>query len=178
MSGEGVAYRTSAHDVMDAWDAYKAVQEEARERRRLMEQRYGRRLMVLRGWGHSVDVVGFEVFDGEEDGTILGEDGALRIPKVGPPYNTATPNLRRKAGKDLAAELRTLRTASIDLPGMPSFELVGSRMLSPALFEHDAALYARWSGDVRGVDESLWEPLPLSAYYAAHEAHAEREAGA
>ena len=165
------AYRSSAAQVLADWDAYQAKVSEISEKRRAMGDRFGRRLMVSTGWGHSSRVVGFEVLDGEEDGLVVGDNGEIRIPKKGPPYNTATPNLRRKAGKDLHAELQRLYLDGPEFAGMPSFMMVGFHMLSPALFKHDGAVWARWAEPVENIDAALWESVPLSTYYAAKEAY-------
>lgn len=183
MSADGVAYRTTAAEVLAAWAEYKERLDKIREARDAMSARYGgRRLMVNHsGFGHGTRVVGFEVFDGEPDGLVIGDNGELRIPKKGPPYNTATPNLRRKAGKDLSAELATLTDDGPELVGMPAWTLVGLRVLKPGVLEHEGALWVRWADDIEGdrpgettpggaVDHTLWSREPLSAFYAAREA--------
>lgn len=176
---DGIAYKSTSTAVLDAWQAYLEGWEKINAARQALADRFGRRLMISRsGFGHGTRVVGFEVFDGEADGLVIGDNGELRIPKKGPPYNTATPNIRRKAGKDLAEELGTLSTHGPDLPGMPAFVLVGFSSLAPALHFHDNAVWAMWSDDITehaqtggGVDYETWETVPLSAYYAAKEAH-------
>jgi hypothetical protein len=174
----GVAFRSDAAEVMEAWEQYKSHAEDIRERRNAMEDRFGRRLMVSRsGFGHGTTVVGFEEFEDDEPGAVIGDNGELRVPKTGPPYSTVVPNIRRKAGKDLRDELQALRSNGPKLLGMPDFQLVGFRSLAPAIFEHDGAMWVMWAEDITdvrtggAVDLTLWEPIPLSAFYAAKEAH-------
>lgn len=169
------AYKTAAPAVLEGWRAFKATTEVVRERRKAFGDRYGRNLMVNRlGFGHGTRVVGLEQLDTDTDGDIFGENGEWRVPKKGPPYRTATPNTRRKAGKDVAAELATLTEEGPRLTGMPPFHLVGFHCLAPALFEHRGVVWALWPEDISetaNVDTSLWERAPLSAYHAAHEAY-------
>lgn len=177
-----VAFRSDAPKVLAAWNTFQSDAAEMSARRNAVAERFGRRLMVSRGgFGHGTRVVGFEEFEGDVPGSMLGDNAELRVPKKGPPYSTVVPNLRRKAGRDLADELRTLSTTGPDLPGMPSFQLVGLHSLAPALFEHDGAIWAYWSDDITDVrtggvvDLTAWEPRPLSAYFAAKEAHGAAE---
>jgi hypothetical protein len=179
----GVAFRSDAAEVLASWEQYKAHAADIRERRNAMEDRFGRRLMVSRsGFGHGTRVVGFEEFEDDEPGAVLGDNGELRVPKTGPPYSTVLPNIRRKAGKDLRAELDSLRSNGPKLVGMPDFQLVGLRSLAPAIFEHDGAMWVMWAEDIAvartggEVDPDLWQRVPLSAFYAAKEAHEASEA--
>lgn len=170
------AFRSNAAEVLEAWQQYVDRVDDVRARRDAMSDRYGRRLMVNRlGFGHGTRVVGFERFDDDNAGDVIGEGGELRVPKNG--YGaTVEPNLRRKAGKDLADELASLKQDGPGMPGMPSFVLSGNRALSPALFRHEDAIYALWSGEIgdnrTGGELALdtWERIPLSAFYAADEA--------
>lgn len=168
------AYRSSAPEVVEAWEAYKAYHEEVRLRRVAMQDRYGRGLMVRGGWGHQSEVVGLAPLDGDSPGDVVGENGELRYPLRG--YDMLTPNLRRKAGKDLAAEFQsTLRLDRIELPGMPSWGFFGLRVVSPEIFGHNGKIYARW-GDEPSPTGEQWEQIPLSTYYAAHEAYDSKSA--
>jgi len=174
---DGIAYSSNHSDVTSAWDAFVAHREEVRLKREALSARYdGRGVMVNRiGFGHGTRVVGLEQRADDVDGTIIGDNGELRVPKVGPPYRTIVPNTRRKAGKDLAAELHTMRLEGPSLPGMPDFQLVGLRSLAPALFVHGGTVWARWAEDITDVktggtvDLDRWAVQPLSAYYAARE---------
>jgi hypothetical protein len=173
----GVAFASGALAVLDAWDDWKREADDTRERRNAMQDRYGRRLMVSRrGFGHGSRVVGFEEFETDTPGDVIGKNGELRVPKKGPPYSTVVPNIRRKAGKSLRSELDALEARGPRLPGMPEFQLVGLHSLAPALFEHSGTIWAYWGDDVTdartggSVDLSLWESRPLSAYFAAKEA--------
>lgn len=169
---DGLALSSAAPAVLAAWEDYLRYADIVAARRATLSERYGRRLMVNRlGLGHGTRVVGFEEFESDVDGQILGNNGELRVPKKGPPWNTVVPNARRKAGKDLAAELETLSMEGPDLPGMPSFQIVGLRGLAPALTRHEGQVWAFWADDIRAqVDLDLWSVEPLSVYYAAIEA--------
>lgn len=173
---EQIAFRSDAPEVLAAWQEHRDRTERVAAQRWSMSERYGRGLMVNRlGFGHGTRVVGFERLESDEPGDIIGENGELRVPKNG--YGTTVePNLRRKAGKELAQELATLNQQGPETPGMPPFALVGMRSLAPALFEHDGAIYALWADDITDngsggeVDADMWERIPLSVYYAADEA--------
>lgn len=166
---DGVAFRSSALDVIEAWDEYQAYNEQCRDARKTFMDKYDRTLMVRRDWDHGTRVVGFA--PGREfDGKLLRlERGAL------------VPRLSSKAGKALAAELAPLKQDGIKLPGMPQWVITGGLHINaPALFEHEGTVWAHWPadiavadpGDCQGsqVDPGLWEKQPLSAYYAVKEA--------
>lgn len=174
---EGIAYSSDKQVVLDAWVAYQEHYSDVAERRKEISERYGRGVMVSRsGFGHGTRVVGFQYLEGDKDGDVIGENGELRAPKKGPPYNTIVPNVRRQAGKDLRTEIDKLRLEAPDLPGMPQFQLMGNRSLAPALALVDGVVWARWSDDISdvrtggSVDLEVWEQRPLSAYFAAQEA--------
>lgn len=173
---EGIAFSSSAPEVLEAWEKWKAHREDVRVRRDAMIERFGRGLMVNRsGFGHGTRVVGFERLDGDKGGDVVGEHGELRVP-VKNYEPTVVPNIRRKAGKDLRTELDTLNEDAPELPGMPGWHLVGLTVLAPALMEHEGVLWARWADDVTEVvtggktDSTLWTTRPLSEYFAAVEA--------
>lgn len=168
------AYKTTDLTVIEAWENHMAAIEDIRSKRTAMADRVGRRLMVNRsGFGHGTRIVGFERHDDDKPGDLLA-DGALRVMKNS---RTVQPNRQRKAGKALDEELRELTTPDIDLPGMPSWHLggdgdaVGLRSFAPALWLHEGTIYALWGTDSAPVECPPWEQIPLSAYYAAHEAH-------
>lgn len=174
----GMAFVSSDAAVLSAWEAWREHVADVTKRRTEMSDRYGRRLMVNRlGFGHGTRVVGFEEFEEDKGGDLLGDNGELRVPKKGPPYSTVVANIRRKAGKDLAVELGALNMRGPDLPGMPGFQLVGFRCLAPALFCHEGSIWTYWGDDVADVrtggeiDPDAWAIQPLSAYFAAKEAH-------
>lgn len=172
-----VAYKSTDAEVLAAWDAFLVEREQIAEKRRALSERYdGRGVMVSRvGFGHDTRVVGLEQRADDEDGQVIGENGELRVPKKGPPYRTIVPNIRRKAGKDLAAELDGVTLRGPDLPGVPSFALVGLHALSPTLALREGAVYALWSEDIGDnatggeLDAGRWSPIRLSEYYAATE---------
>lgn len=177
---EGVAYSSDKQEVLDAWSAYQDYYRDVAKRRQAVSERFGRGLMVNRSsFGHGTRVVGFEYLEGDKDGDIIGDNGELRAPKKGPPYRTIVPNVRRKAGKDLQAELATLNLEAPDLPGMPPWQMVGLRVLAPGLSLTDGVVWARWAEDFAGretkgeVDLDIWERRPLSEYFAAQESRAE-----
>lgn len=163
------AYRSNDRPALEAWDAYVAVSEEVRSRRAAVADRFGRGLMVNRsGFGHGTWAVGFERLDTDKDGDTP-HDGLLRVKKYD---RTVVPNIRRKAGKELAAELGELSSPDLDLPGMPSWHLEdtdrGMSTMAPALWRFDGAVYALWGTDSAPVKDN-WHVIPLSAYYAAKE---------
>lgn len=166
---ENTAYKTTDAAVLASWDDYMAASEDVRQRRAELAERFGRNVMVNRSsFGHGTRIVGFERIDSDEDGDTP-HDGLLRVKKHD---RTVTPNIRRKAGKELAEELATLSSPVLDLPGMPSWHLSdtdrGMATFAPALWRHEGAIYALWgTGDapVKGN----WDAIPLSAYYAAKE---------
>lgn len=163
------AYRTDDSAALDAWTTYLTKTEAIQTARQVMFAKFGRALMVNRsGFGHGTRVVGFERLDSDKDGdTPL--DGLLRVKKH---ERTVVPNIRRKAGKDLAVELSSLSSPELSLPGMPAWHLVdsdrGISTMAPALWLHDGAIYALWATDSAPV-EANWQQIPLSAYYAAKE---------
>lgn len=171
------AYRSIDPAVLTAWEKFVFDSEVLRTKRDALSKAYGRDLMVNRlGFGHGTRVVGFQRLEGDKDGDLLA-DGALRVLSSRTSgSHTVQPNLRRKAGKELAAELRKYNSPTLDLDGMPQFHLggggdvLGIRSHAPALFEHEGAIYALWGTDSVPVQTPPWEQIPLSVYYAAQEA--------
>lgn len=175
----GVAFVSTATEVLDAWQAYKDHVDDVRQRRHALSERFGRHLMVNRlGFGHGTLVVGFQKLDTDKPRDIIGDSGELRVP-ADKWDSTVVPNVRRKAGKELRDEMGQLSQEGPDLPGMPAFQLVGMRSLAPALFEHNGEVWAFWGEDIDArdnatggeLDEHLWTAKPLSTYYAAKEAY-------
>lgn len=172
MSNETTAYKTTDPAALAAWDEYLTDAEAIRAKRAELSDRFGRALMANRsGFGHGTRIVGFERIDTDKDGDTP-HDGLLRVKKHN---RTVVPNIRRKTGKDLDAELADLSSPNLDLPGMPSWHLSdterGMTSLAPALWRHDGAIYALWGTDTAPVKDN-WQTIPLSAYYAAKEQHA------
>lgn len=98
------AFKSSEESVVLAWTTYLAKRIDVAERRQALSERLGRGLMVNRlGFGHGTRVVGFERMEGDVPGGEYA-DGALRMPKND---YVVRPNLRRKVGKDLQAEMDT-----------------------------------------------------------------------
>lgn len=168
----GAAYQTQSPVVLQEWSEYQAYVSDMESKRQALSDRFGRRLMVNRsGFGHGTRVVGFEQLDSDTDGDVLGENGELRVPKVGPPYRTVVPNIRRKAGKVLRDELGDLTLNGPKFTGMPTFTFVGLSACAPALFRHEDTVWAYWPEGVDLIDIEVWEQVPLSTYHAAHEAY-------
>ncbi len=171
----GTAYSSAHPEVLSAWEGYQTYAEEIRARRNAMQDRHGRALIQQRsGFGHGTRITGFDTLDNENPGDVLGDDKALRVSKTKPMRGYAVPNLSTKAGKALATELAALQQNGPSLPGMPEFVLTGFHCLAPALHERDGVVWAFWGDgdDIVGkqVDDGLWTPQPLSAYYADREA--------
>lgn len=93
-----------------------------------------------------------------------------------------------KEGKAWAKRLDELRQAPnvrSALPGMPTNVFSGLALLNPGIEERDGTLYVIWSEDPRrdkadtgfskvdAVDESIWEHMKLSEWYAMKEAEKE-----
>lgn len=171
-----VAYKSGAVEVVEAWQDFQARMKENRAKREEMVKRFGRDLWVNRsGFGHGTRVVGFDELPGDTEETLPPE---LRKNKT---TGRIEPNRRRKAGKDLDAELEKLTTRGPELPGMPAWTLVGLSVLAPAISEIDGEILMLWGDAIEGssnspsIDAGLWERVPLSEYYAKIEA-AEQEA--
>lgn len=92
------------------------------------------------------------------------------------------PNKSLKAGKEWAKRMKELYSAPNvrgALPGMPTNVFSGSTLMHPGIDEKDGVLYAVWSNDPRNadtgfskvekLDESLWEQMKLSEWYAMQE---------
>ncbi|MFF4777591.1 hypothetical protein ACFY05_32510 [Microtetraspora fusca] len=90
-----------------------------------------------------------------------------------------TPRLSTKEGKALDAQLSELKRPDPrnQMPGMPRNYMGAGVYLTCGLEFYDGALYAIWSEEIPEtlVDLTVWEPVKLSAYYAAVE-RAEEEA--
>ena len=172
-TSDKVAFRSTHPSVVQAWTVYRAAAQANFDARRAVEEECGRRLVIQNaGIGHGTRVVGFERLEDDPDVGVVGDTGALVARKSEGRF--VFPNLRRKAGKDLAARLDALVSPKADLPGMPSVHFsglaAGITVLAPALWDHNGALYAMW-GEPGAAVGAEWEPIPLSAYYAAKEAH-------
>jgi hypothetical protein len=165
------AYRTADYAVLSAWKKYAEDREALRLKRHELALRFGRNIMV-RGssFGHGTTVVGFERTEDDRDGDTP-HDGVLRVKKHD---STVGPNIRRKAGKDLAEEMARLSSPELSLPGMPAWHMGdtdrGMAILRPALWHSDGTVYALWGSDSVPVDDN-WERISLSEYYAAKESH-------
>jgi hypothetical protein len=165
---DGFAYRSSAPHVLEAFDAWVAQCREVEAKRTAVEEKYGRPLVVVRsGFGHGTPVAGFESTPADADNPALREDRR---------HHYQVPRLGTTAGKALAAELGELSQRGPALPGMPAFHIGGTSrglaVAAPALRRVGDVVWAYWELNVSGstsLDEGLWEPVPLSAYYAAME---------
>lgn len=96
------------------------------------------------------------------------------------------PNKSLKAGKAWAKRMKELYSAPNvreALPGMVTNVFNGHTLMHPGIEEVDGVLYAVWSHDPREadtgfskeekLDETLWEQMKLSEWYAMQEAGAE-----
>lgn len=180
MSDGGAAYKTKSPQVWKAWRAYLRAHDEQIERHREMTERYGRNLYVNgSGFGLGLRVVGFESLDGDELGQVLGELGELRVPARRSHPMIVKPNVRRKAGKDLRAELDDLEIRGPQLPGMPEWTLTGSSILRVRLTTYGDWLYAWWALPIEDstqkgqINKRLWKPIKISEYYAMVESREE-----
>lgn len=177
----GAAYRSNLPEALAAWEDYQAHVKDVARRREEMGERYGGRHLWVNnsGFGHGTQVVGLEIRDDEKPGDLIGEHGELRIPLRGA-TNQARPNIRRKAGKELQAELQSLKLEGPNLPGMPGWTLLGLSVLKPAVVLYGDSMWVFWGesdpfgedehGPGGTVDMKIWTRVPLSTYYAAKEA--------
>lgn len=79
------------------------------------------------------------------------------------------------AGKRVSEALDAVVLPDVraELPGMPSWDLHNIAVRHPGIEIHDGAMYVLWGGGPpEGVDPDIWEPVPLSEYYAVKEAAA------
>lgn len=97
------------------------------------------------------------------------------------------PYRRSKQGKEIYELIKAWQQPQLDIPGMPRESWVyrgaphgAMAVLSPGIAVIDRVVYAKWAGDAdlsadrsmsdrRTVDPSMWEPCPLSEFYAATE---------
>jgi hypothetical protein len=163
-------YRTTNPDAVAAWHSAAAAREKWGEQMKafLAEHGFGDRTVYV---SHSGRVLGVEYIDGEDvpDGWRVDRRTGYLMPA-----------LAKRAGKLIDARLAELvqpdpRDA---MPGMPKTLFVSLAMLTCGLELIDGVLFATWSRAIPEdqVDATVWEPVKLSAYYAAVEARDEAEA--
>lgn len=171
------AYKSEAPAVLDTWRQFIEASNEVAVWRNELSDTIGRHLMVNRsGFGHGTRVTGFERFEGDQDGDLIHHGGCLIVSsKRGSRGGIVIPNLKRKAGKEFAAELEKLTSPQLDLPGMPQFHIggdgdsIGLRSFAPELWEHQGAIWARWGCNLGDSVGSEWSSIPLSQYWMARE---------
>lgn len=185
LSSNRQAYKTVLPGVLAVWDEYRQDVERVRTARAALSEAVGRGLMVNRlGFGHGTRVVGFERFDGDQDGDLLHHGGSLIVSSQrGSNHGLIVPNLRRKAGKEFAEELRQYDSPRPSLQGMPEFHIggvdgssgagFGLAFYAPALHKLEKTLWAYWECDVSEEinkrEDGGWVSAPLSEYYASVE---------
>lgn len=175
-----IAYRTEDTEVLVEWAKWKAGTEEVRAKRATLSDEVGRNMYINRDTGFgSTRIVGFERLDSDKDGDLLHHGGCLVVSSKRSQHNgLVVPNLRRKAGKEFAEELKTYSAPSLKVPGMATFHVYASNGQmyggGPALFvltDLDAApiMYALCQSEDWPVAGSGWTSIPLSEYHAAKE---------
>lgn len=177
---EQTAFYSTSPTAIEAWHRHLAHLEDVRRLRTELSEEYGGRGVwtVGEGFSSAVRVLGLDVL-GEQPGDLVGENKEWRVSKDGSKdgSNMLKPNLRRKAGNEMAERLYAMRTAPLDLPGMPAWTLFGLSTARPGVFEQDGALWCIWPGDVSSegtqrseYDPDMWPKVKLSEYHAAREA--------
>lgn len=111
----------------------------------------------------------------ERDGESPGEGWRLTNHRTG--YACWVPDKRTKLGKELAATIKTLRAKHVEkIPGMPMLTIVENHFYSPGVIVHEATAYVNWTSSFAEVeregkvDETRWERIKRSEFYAAKEA--------
>jgi hypothetical protein len=178
MNDDKVVFRTTHPEVLTAFkqavDAYDKWGK--RIRAFAKEVHPDAKPMVSEAWGDR-QLGGISMVEPIPDGWRIDNN------KAGYP-RYLVPRRSVKAGKEWAKRLDELRNApSIRsaLPGMPSNVVSGISLLNPGLEERNGVLYATWAEDPRRskadtgfsktdtVEESIWEQVKLSEYYAIKE---------
>lgn len=172
MSANDTAYRTADLAVLEAFNAWVKTRMDIFDKRVALSEAVGRDIYVS-GHGHGSRISGFERFDSDEDGDLVHHDGCLIVStKRGQHNGLVVPNLKRKAGKAFAEELRTYSMPGLDLPGLPGMHVYGTQhglvMGYPLAFAWDDVVFAMWGCDDAPMGEQ-WETIPLSTYYLALE---------
>lgn len=174
------AFRSSAPEVVRAWDDFIAARLEIFNLREELSEALGRRIYVNKGSGFgSTRIVGFERLEGDKDGDLISDGCLVVSSERGHHHGLVVPNLRRKAGKEYAAELELYTNPGLELPGMTTFHIYSSGhgmvVGGPGLFRLRRTLYAYWDTDTIQPDDR-WKPIRLSEYHKAKEQFEEEQA--
>lgn len=174
MSGddERTVFRSSAPEVVDAWENAQRLYREWHAAVGVFGERFPDHVLLQRRGpgGGSVYFAGLRGDTSPGDGWRHLKDQDCWLP-----------DKRYKAGKALAVEADKLRVDRLGrLPGMPDLIRDDGALCSPGIVQFEGVVYVMWGCPASAVkaggwssnilDESLWEPCPLSAYYLAIEA--------
>lgn len=185
MSGFVACYRSSATEVIAAWDAY--VEDRARfsgEAESLTDELWPEAVE-----GHEVrPIVTSSTWDPGKR-TLIGwswpwgakpPEGWKTTDDRSAGY-IVTPKRSTKEGKAIAKRVDAVRpVAGLDLPGMPLFVLALPSTHTPAVERHGDTLYVGWGFDVEAhdhrstpggkpLDLDKWERVKTSEFFAARE---------
>jgi hypothetical protein len=185
-------YRSSAADVITAWDAYGEDR-----------KRFGADIEALTAemWPEAVEghkpepIVTRWSFDPGKRKLIgwswpwgVHAPEGWRVDKKAVGWSQmVTPKRSTKEGKVLAKRLDSVRpVARLDLPGMPLSLLLLPESHSAAVERHGDALYVGWGVDIeahdhrstpggKALDLELWQRIKVSEFFAARESDPEYE---
>ena len=173
------AFRSTAPEVVTAYDSWDASREEFRTAMRELGHEYGREVYVSRSMLSGQTFSGLKHERGDAIPSGWRVDSKTRLLR---------PDKRTKEGKALAASLSRLSLSRPRIPGMPGDCWGEGYVYAPVFFKYDGTVWAGWGcgpdrltgdgGDMRGptVDLSLWTLAKLSEWHAAREALEERAA--
>ena len=185
-----IVFRSTHPVVVESWDAYLAARrgftaDLVTVAAEIDPDGKGRKMLAFDGsWGSFAS--GLAVIP--EDATHPPE--GWRVQQIGKTHLALVPIRRTKIGREISERIKALRLPEYHPPGMPSESWPRScnpngstPVYRPGVRRIDGAIYCVWNGeadlaadrlmsDGKTVDPEMWEPCPLSAYYAAVEAHA------
>lgn len=146
---EPTAFKSTTPAVFDWWEQAQTARREFNERVAEFEAQYGmgRKAVVLADFP-----------DGPPEGWRIVES------KHG--FSWIQPYRRAKWQKDIHDAMPEMAEARESMPGF-EHHIFGEL---PGFFIHDGAAYAT-IGNAEQMDADVWEPIALSEFYAAREAH-------
>lgn len=169
-----IAFRTRDPEVLSAWEAWHTAMQEHHERISV----YQRSLDPT----HKFNL--YTSGDGTRVISLASKDGSPQCP---PGWRRCAdgffrPDKRTKDGKAEAKRLETLNAQApprLAVKGMPDEVRTPNEwggdwgqqiVYHCGIFVHDGVAYAYWGAFPDGYDESIWEELRPSEFYAAQEA--------
>ena len=185
MSDFIACYRSSAPDVIAAWESYG----EDRKRFAADLDALTAELWPEKVQNHQPEpIVTISSFDPGKRRLVgwswpwgAKPPEGWKVEKGPEYYQTVSPKRTSKEGKAIAKRMDAVRpVASLDLPGMPLSLLLLPASYSPAVEHHGGAFYVGWGTDVEAVDPrstpggkpldlEKWERIKVSEFFAARE---------